>query len=466
MDQERPILSLKELEEYDEGQVGNGGQHRYCCPLPACSDKPVDSSHRSLAVDTESGAWMCHRCQHSGKLREFWVQATDSSGNRQQVIPAAFRFDSLTAGVVNASTPDNAEATRRLQGHREIRDSSAARRYMNGRGIPLQTAEPALAVFHTSFHGSPAILFPILGASGNLVAVHGRYIESDVLPKARSDGKLGDGVFETLEGVYDQEIVFVAEAPFDALSCATVGYHGIALCGLRKPPTWLLDKLTWKTVVLAFDSDEPGDKAAREWASALETVGAESLRLSPSRKDCNEVLVKDGSDRLTEEIEAVLSGREYVFRTVLKEPDVPHDTSRLPMFDEVGVVSEEAEDPSTTSRVELVTPYMMVNGIPISHLADDPEYGPAWEILFTLNLWNLPERDCCRDGCWRGAEYPDSLEVFCRDCWESDGSRLSDEEIERLWNIEKAKEAESYRLGVQDHVDQILRPLWEQVVRS
>lgn len=66
------ILSLAELQAYDRGTVSNGGESRFCCPLPACSDKPIDASHRSITVNVESGAWICFRCDAHGLLREYW----------------------------------------------------------------------------------------------------------------------------------------------------------------------------------------------------------------------------------------------------------------------------------------------------------------------------------------------------------------------------------------------------------
>src|SRR6266508_3842076 len=71
-------LSLAELERFDPNVPAAGTQHRFCCPLDACSGKPMNETHRSLCVNTATGLWKCHRCGATGKLQDFWDERKPS----------------------------------------------------------------------------------------------------------------------------------------------------------------------------------------------------------------------------------------------------------------------------------------------------------------------------------------------------------------------------------------------------
>ncbi len=59
MIEDRPILTLADLEAFDPRAPARGKERRFCCPLPACQGKRLDGTHRSLSVNVESGAWHC-----------------------------------------------------------------------------------------------------------------------------------------------------------------------------------------------------------------------------------------------------------------------------------------------------------------------------------------------------------------------------------------------------------------------
>jgi hypothetical protein len=59
-------LSLADLEGFDPYTRAEGTERRFNCPLPSCSDKRPTTAHRSLSANTETGAWICHRCGAGG----------------------------------------------------------------------------------------------------------------------------------------------------------------------------------------------------------------------------------------------------------------------------------------------------------------------------------------------------------------------------------------------------------------
>ena len=68
---DRPTLTLQELEAFDPTAPDRGRERRFCCPLCG-TGKRIDAAHRSLSLNTDTGAWHCHRCQAGGVLREKW----------------------------------------------------------------------------------------------------------------------------------------------------------------------------------------------------------------------------------------------------------------------------------------------------------------------------------------------------------------------------------------------------------
>ena len=303
------ILTLAGLEDYDLTSPDTGGQRRFCCPLPDCADKPIDSSHRSLSVATDTGAWYCHRCQNSGKLREFWDGAAGKGGKskaRRMVLPVALQskqpmeVSEFDIEVARWQVTDVWKRSEFFGG------TPGASYLYNKRGIHAQKALDAGVRYHASCHYRPAVLFPFYTPSNEMVAVNARFLDGD-LPKAESRGKVSFGVFRTTPDIWRRPVLVVTEAPIDALSCAMAGYHSIALSGVRDAPYWLRRVLAWKTVILAFDSDTAGDKAASEWAESLPAFGGTTYRYRPSLKDCNEVLLKYGKEGLLRELKAVFA---------------------------------------------------------------------------------------------------------------------------------------------------------------
>lgn len=71
-------LSLSQLEEFDPKNKRN----RFCCPICG-SSKSLESKHRSIWVDKNTGVWFCHRCESKGLLLEWQKQPNFSTSNKQ-----------------------------------------------------------------------------------------------------------------------------------------------------------------------------------------------------------------------------------------------------------------------------------------------------------------------------------------------------------------------------------------------
>lgn len=172
--------------------------------------------------------------------------------------------------------------------------------YMRSRGFEL--SECLCTRFTPDLCGRPAVCWPIDDYEGRRVALHGRHTDGRDNPKAHTVGALKDGVFwlPGTDACRDASELAILEAPLDALAM----HHATrlpcaALCGTTVRP-WLVEHLRGKVVFLAFDADQAGEKAAREWAQALRQSGVKTLRLRPPDgfKDFAEAYEKLGKDGL------------------------------------------------------------------------------------------------------------------------------------------------------------------------
>jgi len=58
-------LSLAELKQHDGKAAWDKEEVRCLCPRPACAGHTRIPEHRSLAVNTKTGAWTCWRCKEA-----------------------------------------------------------------------------------------------------------------------------------------------------------------------------------------------------------------------------------------------------------------------------------------------------------------------------------------------------------------------------------------------------------------
>jgi hypothetical protein len=323
-------LSLRQLEEFDPRASQGGAERRFLCPL--CGEgKPKDSAHRSLGLNTQSGAWVCHRCGEKGKLAE-WKDEKPINGKtlRRQKLRRAFSLDATSpkvsalplVGTRNstvlspappalsacADTPEStlapAPVWRRPLKNLVPLAGTPGEKYLQKRGIALEAAHAAGVRFSPSWFGRPAVVFPVRDAGSTLVAAQGRYISQGKGPKARTTGDKKAGVFVTAgfwEDVKRGAPVVICEAPIDALSIALCGFPALALCGKDGWPDWLPVKCAFKSVALAFDADEAGDMGAEKLYRVLGSLGAKPFRLRPEGgKDWNEVLCSQGMRTLSD----------------------------------------------------------------------------------------------------------------------------------------------------------------------
>jgi len=301
---DRPVLSLAELEAYDpRAPFHDGKERRFCCPLPACADKRIDAAHRSLTLNVESGAWHCWRCGAAGKVQERWaVRPLRPVQPRQRSAAAARRAFALrprsAMPSLPAAAPEPAAPSPKLSSQRlAALTGSPGAAYLKQRGIGANLAETAGVRWAPTWYGRPAVVFPLRDKAGQLVAMQGRHADGRTDPKAHDLGPKGAGVFAT-PGAFEASTVVIVEGPICALSLAAAGTPAIALCGTNAP-AWLVKKLAFRRVAVAFDADAAGDAAAPRLIGDLRSFGAQVERWRPTGvKDWNDLLLLHGADVL------------------------------------------------------------------------------------------------------------------------------------------------------------------------
>jgi hypothetical protein len=314
------LLTFDELSAYDPGQ-GRGAERLFRCPF-------CGATERAFHVNAQTGRFNCKRssCGVKGILREFWRDAPQLNGRAksQARLRKAFELDAPTipAGVESfaegklESGPDSSNWRSQWQSALALDEegAEAAREYLSGRGVCLQTAIRAGARFCHNWAPSPegkiyrggaAILFPFRDFDGELQAVNGRYLAPDANPKARTGGALGAGAFwaAPCDGFNwrESDALGLVEGPFDALALAACGAAALALGGVNLP-TWFARAVAFKAVSIGSDSDAAGDVAAADWTRQIAgfTARVSRLHAPDGCKDFGEALESFGREWLTD----------------------------------------------------------------------------------------------------------------------------------------------------------------------
>jgi hypothetical protein len=158
------VLMLADLEMHDPRSPNGRQQRRFLCPFCG-SRKPRDSAHRSLCSNTETGAWVCHRCGERGLLGEYWSHSPGILKMRPHwrgegvFRPVASRNGSVMLGC-------------EFDWRRVWRNSTRLRgtpgeTFLERRSILSGFAELSGVRFSAAWYGRPAVLFEDSGRRKN-----------------------------------------------------------------------------------------------------------------------------------------------------------------------------------------------------------------------------------------------------------------------------------------------------------
>jgi DNA primase catalytic core len=345
-----------------------------CCPWHP--DKTP-----SLSVDREKGLYNCFGCGESGdvvtlveKMKRLpfkdalkflqehvgAVQVPNTSEPRTEIRQELPATKALTHDITLSSVAEFY--------HKKLFENKAAIAYLEGRGFKDHTlftrfklgyadgsllnvvsngqreALRVLGILRDSGdeHLSGCITFPVLddpstGSGDQALSLYGRRAD-DTEPKHLYLSGQHKGVWNRKASkVYDE--ILLTESIIDGLSLIALGIENAQACygtnGFTAEHLQVLKDDRVKTVVIAFDADEAGRKAAGRLQERFTGEGFTVKTVEPPQgKDWNEFLIKGGKK---EDVEAVINAAKSA------EP-VPTEKKAFMVVKEGGVYCFEFED--------------------------------------------------------------------------------------------------------------------------
>ena len=167
-------------------------------------------------------------------------------------------------------------------------------------GAEIRGRLEALGVFRASGHEhfAGSLVIPVLDEHGAVSGVYGRKVRDDLragTPRHLYLPGPHRGVWN-LPAVAACDEVIVTESLIDALSFWCAGFRHVTACygagGFTPDHERAFSEHGVRRVLIAFDRDDAGDKAAKELAAGLAAKGVECFRVEfPAGADANDVAV-------------------------------------------------------------------------------------------------------------------------------------------------------------------------------
>jgi DNA primase len=317
----------------------------------------------SFSVDQDKGLFYCFGCQKGGSAVQFLMELDKLS------FPEAMEELAKRAGIPLEveEAPSEEEKDKkvlfelyeRLRGtfHWFLMENpagAAARERLRARALPDMIVEdyalgyaPAdrrwlfqflagkgyssaflarSGLFSGSSHDYPIfadrLMFPICDAKGRVIAFGGRLLQGEGPKYINSPDTLlfrkHDNLFaldKALPTIKKQGEALICEGYMDALSFHAAGVlNAVAPLGTAFTPNQARLLKRWSDrVLLCFDSDEAGRKAAERGCAIAAAAGLDPLVISlPGGKDASEILEKEGMGTLQKAKDLAINGSDFL----------------------------------------------------------------------------------------------------------------------------------------------------------
>lgn len=179
------------------------------------------------------------------------------------------------------------------------------------------------------------VMFPIIDASGNVIAFGGRVMD-DSKPKYKNSSDTP--VFKKSRNLFAlnfarltcQEILILCEGYMDVIALHSAGItNAVATLGtaITSEQARVMSRYT-KKVVISYDSDEAGRKAADRALKILGEVGLDvSVLKIPGSKDPDEYIKANGKERFEQLIRGAKTEFDYKVESVVSRYnlDIPQE---------------------------------------------------------------------------------------------------------------------------------------------
>ena len=187
------------------------------------------------------------------------------------------------------------------------------------------------------------VMFPVIDVAGNVIAFGGRvmddskpkYLNSSDTPVFKKSRNLFALNFARLAS---QESIILCEGYMDVIALHAAGFtNAVATLGtaITSEQARLLSRYT-KRVIISYDADEAGQKAAKRAIELLEEVGLDvSVLVIPGAKDPDEYIKTYGKDKFKELIGASKSRFDYTIESILSRYDISLPQDKIDAIEEI-----------------------------------------------------------------------------------------------------------------------------------
>lgn len=307
----RAEINAKPLHEYVDLKQSKGGF--FCCPI--CRSGEKSNGTGALKISENRGKYHVHCFANQC----FGEKGTDTLGALRLLWECSENDVFARLGFTADRVTENADIVRRgTEYYRKcvenLMHSTAAKKYMQGRGVSHETAARLGIGFDDAWlsptvieHGKRAFASKRLIVPLNANAYITRTITA---PKTESDrrfAKMNEGKSDLFHAsaLYENDVntVFIVEGFFDALSILEVMQNRPDVSAVSLNSTsnigLLIERLknrpTKATLVLCLDRDDAGQKAQKMLSSELSKLNVPFITddISGGCKDPNEALQRD-----------------------------------------------------------------------------------------------------------------------------------------------------------------------------
>ncbi len=223
------------------------------------------------------------------------------------------------------------------------------------------------------------VMFPIIDPAGNVIAFGGRVMD-DSKPKYRNSSDTP--VFKKLRNLFalnfarhnSSEQIILCEGYMDVIALHAAGFtNAVATLGtaINDEQARLLSRYT-KHVIICYDADEAGQKAASRALKMLSEVGVEvSVLRIPGAKDPDEYIKEFGKEKFAALIGGSKSKFEYNMDTILSKYNIQDQQDRISALAEL--VRMISTFHSSAERAVYIQEVSKKIGVPASVIKSDVE---------------------------------------------------------------------------------------------
>ena len=257
-------------------------------------------------------------------------------------------------------------------------------KYMLAKGYSLEELEAGFLCgksdkgrYYDAFRNR--IMFPIIDVSGNVIAFGGRVMD-DSKPKYKNSSDTP--VFKKSRNLFAlnfarhvcQEAIILCEGYMDVIALHSAGFeNAVATLGtaITSEQARMLSRYT-KKVIICYDSDEAGQKAAMRAVKLLSEVGLDVTILKVTgAKDPDEYIKKFGREKFSQLLSQSKSKFDYNLEIILSKHDINLSNEKIKALTESEILISETY--SSAERDIYIQTVAKIFGVEVKSVKNDVE---------------------------------------------------------------------------------------------